>query len=88
MPLWLATLRGAFLVIASGLICAGQVATAGASGEDLQAYRQHLALTLQKSSSPRDWALAVETNAAIANAAIPNRCIVIILNSRCQLEVW
>jgi hypothetical protein len=37
---------------------------------------------------PRDWALAVETNAAIANAAIPNRCIVIILNSRCQLEVW
>jgi len=58
--MWLATLRGASLVIASGLICAGQVATAGASGEDLQAYRQHLALTLQKSPSPRDWALAAQ----------------------------
>jgi hypothetical protein len=55
---WLALLQGALLVIISGVTCAQQARAADASAADLQAYRQNLALSLQESSSPRDWALA------------------------------
>jgi len=51
-------LRCALFVIAGGVACAGPAAAADASGGDLQAYRHDLALKLQKSPSPRDWALA------------------------------
>lgn len=57
VPIWLAVLRAALLVVAGGLTCGGPAAAAGASDADLQAYRHNLALKLQKSPSPRDWAL-------------------------------
>jgi hypothetical protein len=57
VPIWLAALCGAFLAVGGDAISAAPVAAAGASDTDLQAYRHNLALTLQKSSSPRDWAL-------------------------------
>ena len=50
-------MRGALLVFVGCVACAGPDAVAGASDADLQLYRHKLALTLQKSSSPRDWAL-------------------------------
>jgi len=57
MPKWFAALLGALLVIAGSLTSTGLAVATGASGDDLQAYRHNLAETLQKSSSPRDWAL-------------------------------
>ena len=49
--------RGALLALAIGLTAAGPAAATGVSDADLQAYRHALALKLQKSPSPRDWAL-------------------------------
>ncbi len=51
-PLWLAA-----LFIACAATCAGRVAAADAPDTRLEAYRQHLAMVLQRSPSPRDWAL-------------------------------
>jgi len=56
VPMWRVALRGVLLVIASSWACAGP-AVAGTSEADLKAYRHNLALKLQKSPSPRDWAL-------------------------------
>jgi len=58
VPMRLVALRCALFVIAGGVACAGPAAAADAAGGDLQAYRHDLALKLQKSPSPRDWALA------------------------------
>ena len=54
---WFDALKCALLVIAVGMSCIGQAAADDASDMRLGAYRHGLALSLQQSTSPRDWAL-------------------------------
>ena len=75
VPMWLAMLQVALVCIGGGMACASQVAAADGSDSGLQAYRSNLALKLQKSSSPRDWALGsqlLETR-PVSGAALRER---------------
>jgi hypothetical protein len=53
-------LRRARWAVIAGLVWAMPALSVHAADADLSAYRQGLALSLQKSSSPRDWALGAE----------------------------
>ncbi|HTD27933.1 MAG TPA: hypothetical protein VK660_00935 [Xanthomonadaceae bacterium] len=54
---WLEAMKRVLLVIVFGMPCIGQATADEASDLRLQAYRHGLALSLQRSASPRDWAL-------------------------------